>query len=177
MVSPGVPVSTPQIDAARRPVYRSSVTSSCSSRRPRRQSWAITGSNRKSTVTTLLGEMAKASGLQVAVGGNLGTRRWTCSTTTFSFMCWSCRFQLETTESLQAAVATVLNVSADHMDAMPISTSTQLAKARILRGAGVGVYNADDPLLPRCRAPVMRGISRWANRRTTRCSVLFARRR
>ena len=73
VVSPGVPVATPQIDAARQrgvPVIGRHRVVRAAAQAP---VVAITGSNGKSTVTTLLGEMAKASGIRVAVGGNLGT--------------------------------------------------------------------------------------------------------
>ncbi|MCB1801029.1 MAG: UDP-N-acetylmuramoyl-L-alanine--D-glutamate ligase [Gammaproteobacteria bacterium] len=148
VVSPGVPVSTPQIDAARRrgvPVIGDIELFIQAAKAP---VVAITGSNGKSTVTTLLGEMAKASGLQVAVGGNLGTPALDLLDDDVQlYVLELSSFQLETTESLQAAVATVLNVSADHMDRYADIDEYAAAKARILRGAGVGVYNADDPLV------------------------------
>jgi UDP-N-acetylmuramoylalanine--D-glutamate ligase len=107
---------------------------------------AITGSNGKSTVTTLLGEMARANGIKVAVGGNLGTPALDLLDDAVElYVLELSSFQLETTQSLQAAVATVLNVSPDHMDRYADIEAYAAAKERVMQGAGVGVYNADDP--------------------------------
>ncbi|WP_407842620.1 Mur ligase family protein, partial [Enterobacter hormaechei] len=81
---------------------------------------AITGSNGKSTVTTLVGEMAKAAGKNVGVGGNIGLPALMlldkgCEL----FVLELSSFQLETTSSLHAAAATILNVTEDHMDRYP----------------------------------------------------------
>ena len=137
VVSPGVAVSTRQIDAARRrgvPVIGDIELFAQHAAAP---VVAITGSNGKSTVTTLLGEMAKASGLQVAVGGNLGTPALELLDDAVElYVLELSSFQLETTHSLQAAVATVLNVSADHMDRYASVDEYAAAKERVLRGAG-----------------------------------------
>jgi len=99
-------------------------------------------------VTTLVGEMARQGGIQVAVGGNLGTPALDLLDDTVElYVLELSSFQLETTRSLRAAVAAVLNVSPDHMDRYPDIGSYAGAKARILRGAGVGVFNADDPVV------------------------------
>ena len=147
VVSPGVPVSTPQIAAAQRrgiPVIGDIELFARAATAP---VVAITGSNGKSTVTTLLGEMAKASGVRVAVGGNLGTPALDLLDPKVElYVLELSSFQLETTESLQAAVATVLNVSPDHMDRYSDMDTYAAAKARVMRGAGVGVLNADDPV-------------------------------
>jgi len=148
VVSPGVPVATPQIAAAMArgvPVIGDIELFARSVEAP---VVAITGSNGKSTVTTLVGEMARGSGIKVAVGGNLGTPALDLLDPAVElYVLELSSFQLETTESLQAAVATVLNVSPDHMDRYPDVATYAAAKARVLQGAGVGVYNADDPLV------------------------------
>ena len=148
VVSPGVPVATPQIDAARQrgvPVVGDIELFTQVANAP---VVAITGSNGKSTVTTLLGEMAKASGLKVAVGGNLGTPALDLLDDDIElYVLELSSFQLETTYSMQAAVATVLNISPDHMDRYANVGAYIEAKARVFRGAGVGVFNADDPLV------------------------------
>lgn len=109
---------------------------------------AITGSNGKSTVTTLLGEMARAAGVSVAVGGNLGRPALDLLDPSVElYVLELSSFQLETTASLDAAVATVLNVSPDHMDRYASVDGYASAKARIFRHAGVGVFNADDPMV------------------------------
>lgn len=152
VVSPGVPVATPQIDAARRrgvPVLGDIELFVQAAKAP---IVAITGSNGKSTVTTLLGEMARANGLQVAVGGNLGTPALDLLNDAVQlYVLELSSFQLETTETLQAAVATVLNVSNDHMDRYLDLQQYAAAKSRVMRGAGVGVYNADDPVVAAMR--------------------------
>jgi UDP-N-acetylmuramoylalanine--D-glutamate ligase len=148
VVSPGVPVTTPQIAAARHRGIPVVGDIELFARVAAAPVVAITGSNGKSTVTTLVGEMAKASAIRVAVGGNLGTPALDLLDDAVElYVLELSSFQLETTESLQAAVAAVLNVSPDHMDRYPDVDTYAAAKARVLRGAGVGVYNADDPLV------------------------------
>ena len=148
VVSPGVPVSTPQIAAAQHRGVPVVGDIELFARVATAPVVAITGSNGKSTVTTLLGEMAKASGVRVAVGGNLGTPALDLLDPDIElYVLELSSFQLETTESLQAAVATVLNVSPDHMDRYPDIDAYAAAKARVMRGAGVGVLNADDPVV------------------------------
>ncbi|MEH6469759.1 MAG: UDP-N-acetylmuramoyl-L-alanine--D-glutamate ligase [Halopseudomonas sp.] len=115
---------------------------------------AITGSNAKSTVTTLVGDMAKDAGVAVAVGGNLGTPvlELLSEGDKELYVLELSSFQLETTEQLRAAAATVLNVSPDHMDRYPDLAAYHRAKQRVYRNCQHAVYNADDaltqPLLP-----------------------------
>ncbi|MEK7323335.1 MAG: UDP-N-acetylmuramoyl-L-alanine--D-glutamate ligase [Pseudomonadota bacterium] len=110
---------------------------------------AITGANGKSTVTTLVGEMAADAGRQVRVGGNLGTPALDLieENAPDVYVLELSSFQLETTTSLNAAAATVLNLSPDHMDRYRDMDEYAAAKARIYRGDGVMVINADDPLV------------------------------
>lgn len=109
---------------------------------------AITGSNGKSTVTTLLGEMAAAAGLRVAVGGNLGRPALELLPDKPElFVLELSSFQLETTYSLKPKAAVVLNVSADHMDRYASLQDYADTKAGIYRHAGIRVYNADDPMV------------------------------
>jgi UDP-N-acetylmuramoylalanine--D-glutamate ligase len=106
----------------------------------------ITGSNGKSTVTTLVGEMARAAGLRVAVGGNLGTPALDLIAPDVRlYVLELSSFQLETTFSLRCAAAAVLNLSEDHLDRHGSMAAYAAAKARILRGATAAVLNADDP--------------------------------
>ena len=107
---------------------------------------AITGSNGKSTVTTLVGEMARASGLRTAVGGNLGKPALELLDPAIElYVLELSSFQLETTRSLRPRVATVLNISADHLDRYPSLEAYAAAKASLLSGAEVGLLNRDDP--------------------------------
>ncbi len=106
----------------------------------------VTGSNGKSTVTTLLGEMAVAAGRRVAMGGNLGTPALELLDRQADlYVLELSSFQLETTVSLRPEVALLLNLSADHLDRHGSLEAYTAAKARILRGARRMVLNADDP--------------------------------
>jgi UDP-N-acetylmuramoylalanine--D-glutamate ligase len=108
---------------------------------------AITGSNAKSTVTTLVGEMAAAAGKKVAVGGNLGTPALDLLNDAVElYVIELSSFQLETTDQLNAEVATCLNISEDHMDRYADLPAYHLAKHRIFRGAQQVVVNRDDAL-------------------------------
>ncbi|HYW02703.1 MAG TPA: UDP-N-acetylmuramoyl-L-alanine--D-glutamate ligase [Gammaproteobacteria bacterium] len=110
---------------------------------------AITGSNGKSTVTSMLGSMAAAAGYDARVGGNIGTpalellRRREPDLYVLELS----SFQLETTVSLDAAAAVVLNVSPDHLDRHGSLQAYAAAKQRIYAGSGTAVINADDPLV------------------------------
>lgn len=106
---------------------------------------AITGSNGKTTVTTLLGEMAREAGRHVGVGGNIGTPALdllNCGHDLYVLELSS--FQLESLSSLKPAGATVLNVSEDHMDRYTGLDDYARAKQRIFTGTEVAVLNRDD---------------------------------
>ena len=107
---------------------------------------AITGSNGKSTVTTLLADMAKGSGKRTSSGGNLGPPALDLlsDTTTELYVVEMSSFQLESTSSLTPVAATVLNISPDHMDRYPNLDAYAAAKQRVFRGDGVMVINRDD---------------------------------
>lgn len=109
---------------------------------------AITGSNGKSTVTTLVGEMAKAAGVSVGVGGNIGIPVLSLLNQGHQlYVLELSSFQLETTSSLQALAATVLNVTEDHMDRYPLGLEQyREAKLHIYHNAQHCVVNAQDPL-------------------------------
>ncbi len=113
---------------------------------------AISGSNGKSTVTTMLGEMAKATGMKVGVGGNLGTPALDLLALNAQlYVLELSSFQLERTSALNAAAATVLNVSADHLDRHVDMDEYAREKQRIFRGDGFMVINADDPVVSAMR--------------------------
>lgn len=107
---------------------------------------AITGSNGKSTVTTLVAEMAKNAGCSVRAGGNLGTPALDLldATEPDLYVLELSSFQLETTASLNAAAAVVLNISIDHMDRYQNMDEYIAAKERVYHGTGIMVLNADD---------------------------------
>lgn len=108
---------------------------------------AITGSNGKTTVTTLVGEMARAAGVKVAVGGNIGTPALDLLDDGVElYVLELSSFQLETTDELGALAATVLNVSDDHMDRYDSKMDYFQAKQRIYRGCQHAIVNLDDAL-------------------------------
>jgi len=108
---------------------------------------AITGTNGKSTVTTLVSEMAAKAGRNVQVGGNLGMPALELlgKEETDLYVLELSSFQLETTHSLNAVAAVVLNVTADHMDRYESIDEYCAAKAKVYSGDGVMVINRDDP--------------------------------
>ncbi|WP_432324986.1 UDP-N-acetylmuramoyl-L-alanine--D-glutamate ligase [Yersinia enterocolitica] len=128
---------------------------------------AITGSNGKSTVTTLVGEMAKAAGWQVGVGGNIGVpalnllKQLSLQKHENQLVVLELSsFQLETTSSLRASAATILNVTEDHTDRYPFGLQQyRAAKLRIYENAKVCVVNADDALTMPVRGADNRCIS------------------
>jgi UDP-N-acetylmuramoylalanine--D-glutamate ligase len=125
---------------------------------------AITGTNGKSTTTVLLGNMLKAAGAHVFVGGNLGTplsdavssgERWDAAVAEVS------SFQLEWVPTFRPAVAVLLNLTPDHQDRYPNPADYGAAKANVLahqQRGDVAVLNRDDAWV-------------WARRRDTRAAV------
>ncbi|AJJ01192.1 UDP-N-acetylmuramoylalanine--D-glutamate ligase [Yersinia pseudotuberculosis IP 32953] len=122
---------------------------------------AITGSNGKSTVTTLVGEMAKAAGWSVGVGGNIGVPALTLLKQDNQLTVLELSsFQLETTHSLRASAATILNVTEDHTDRYPLGLQQyRAAKLRVYENAKVCIVNADDALTMPVRGADSRCIS------------------
>lgn len=114
---------------------------------------AITGSNAKSTVTTLIGLMAADAGKKVAIGGNLGRPALDLLKDQPELIVLELSsFQLETTSHLNAEVAVLLNMSEDHLDRHGDMLGYHKAKHRIFQGVKKVVYNRDDslsrPLVP-----------------------------
>lgn len=107
----------------------------------------ITGTNGKSTVTTLVARMAAAAGRKVLAGGNLGEPALDLLERPKPdlYVLELSSFQLETTTSLVLQAAVVLNVSADHLDRYPSVAAYSQAKGRIFANASSVVLNADDP--------------------------------
>ena len=108
----------------------------------------VTGTNGKSTVTTLVARMAERAGLRVRAGGNLGPPALDLlADGTELYVLELSSYQLETTRSLHCRAATVLNLSADHLDRYPSLASYAAAKARIFVRCDTAVINLDDPLV------------------------------
>jgi len=111
---------------------------------------AITGANGKTTVTSMVGAMCCAAGLDTAVAGNISPAvlNVLCDRNGVQPQAWVLElssFQLETTHSLNADAAAVLNVTEDHLDRYVGMDKYAAAKARIFAGQGVQVVNRDNP--------------------------------
>ena len=106
----------------------------------------ITGTNGKSTVTTLVGRMAQRAGRRTRVGGNLGEPALELLDPAAElYVLELSSYQLDTTESLTLSAAAVLNVTADHLDRYAALADYAASKARIFHRCGTAVLNADDP--------------------------------
>ncbi|MCW8996126.1 MAG: UDP-N-acetylmuramoyl-L-alanine--D-glutamate ligase [Psychromonas sp.] len=107
----------------------------------------ITGSNGKSTVTSLLGEMARSANIKVAVGGNIGVPALDLLSPEIElYILELSSFQLETTVSLNADIATILNVSEDHLDRYDSYQHYAQTKQRIYEQSKLALFNRDDLL-------------------------------
>ena len=147
VVSPGVSVADSAIEAARQQGVTVIGDVELFCRAVQQPIIAITGSNAKSTVTTLLGEMAKASGLKVGVGGNIGlpVLDLLAQGQQDIYVLELSSFQLETTQSLNAKAAVVLNVSEDHLDRYANFADYVFAKQRIYHHCAAVIFNREDP--------------------------------
>ncbi len=162
VASPGVPLATPAIAAAIESglrvvgdveLFAEAIAGTKS------KVIAITGANGKTTVTTLVGEMCRTAGLDTVVAGNIGLAVLDALTGLNGrvpdvFVLELSSFQLETTHTLAADAAAVLNVTEDHMDRYAGMADYAAAKARIFHGAGVQVLNREDEW---CRGMVQEG--------------------
>ena len=148
VVSPGVSLKHPLISAARARGVEVIGDVELFARAATAPVVAITGSNGKSTVTTLVGEMARAAGRAVKVGGNLGTPALDLLPVNEAepelYVLELSSFQLESTFSLAARAAVILNISPDHMDRYDGLDDYAKAKRRIYHNAEVQVVNLDD---------------------------------
>lgn len=146
VLSPGIALATPFIAKARSlglPVFGDIELFARQTHAP---VVAITGSNGKSTVTTLLGRMSEQAGIDVRAGGNLGTPALDLiqGKEPQLYVLELSSFQLEVTASLQCVAATVLNISPDHLDRYATLADYAAAKARIFNHCDVAVVNRDD---------------------------------
>ncbi len=173
IVSPGVPTNVPLLAAARQrglPVWGEI---ELSVRFCRGRIVGITGSNGKSTVTTMTGAILRGAGIPGATGGNLdrplgdllgldGPQAWHALELS--------SFQLETVETLHAEVAVVLNLSPDHLDRHGSLEAYGQAKARLLelqRPDSDAVLSADDPESARFHSAVRGRLHLFSTRRET----------
>ncbi len=150
VVSPGVPLDTPELVQARnfgRPVIGEL---ELAARFLKGKTLAITGSNGKTTTTTLIGEILEAAGLPTLVGGNIGVPVVALidesTPDTWSVLEVS-SFQLESTEQFHPQIAVILNITPDHLDRHGTFENYARAKERIFAAqtpADFLVLNADN---------------------------------
>ena len=148
VISPGVSASEPEIAAAVARGVPLTGDIELFAQAVNAPVLAVTGSNGKSTVVTLLSAMARRAGKEVRTGGNIGTPALDLLSDTEPdlYVLELSSFQLETVESLRPLAAVVLNVSADHMDRYSDLASYAAAKQAVYQQAEMQVVNADDPL-------------------------------
>lgn len=147
IISPGVAITSPEIAFAMARGVSVIGDIELFAQAVKKPVIAVTGSNGKSTVVSLLAAMAKASGINAGVGGNLGTPA--LSLLNHEYQCYILElssFQLETSYTLHSKVAGVLNISEDHMDRYIDLSAYQQAKLRIYENAEYAVVNREDHL-------------------------------
>ena len=166
VVSPGVPLEDPFFAEARRRGLEIVGDIELFARAVDAPVAGITGTNGKSTVTTLLGRMAARAGVKVRVGGNLGEPALDLLAAAHSageavelYVLELSSFQLEATHSLDLAAAAVLNVSPDHLDRYASVAAYADAKARIFARCDTAVTNQDDPLVVAMPRPGQRTLT------------------
>lgn len=127
---------------------------------------AITGTNGKTTTTALTGHLLRSMGQSVGVAGNISPAALTALANQVAqkdlpqvWVLELSSFQLETTTSLQAVAATVLNISDDHLDRYADLAAYAAVKARIFQGAGVQVLNRQDAYVSAMRLAGRRLLS------------------
>ncbi len=153
VLSPGVPPTLPPLYAARRAGVPITGELELASRFIQAPIVGITGTNGKSTVTSLCGAIAEATGRPTFTGGNLGTPLLDAVDTPAAgpagiVVCEMSSYQLETADSLRCAAAAVLNLTPDHLDRYGTMTAYGDAKSRIagnLHSLDPLVLSADDP--------------------------------
>lgn len=145
IISPGLAVARPEIQQAIQAGIEVVGDVELFCREAKAPIIAITGSNGKSTVTTLTTEMAKQAGLKVGMGGNIGVPVLSLLEEDYDlFVLELSSFQLETTYSLKAKAATILNISEDHMDRYRSLADYRNAKLRIYENAEHIIVNGED---------------------------------
>ncbi|GLR63146.1 UDP-N-acetylmuramoyl-L-alanine--D-glutamate ligase [Marinospirillum insulare] len=146
VVSPGISIADPAIEAAQKLGVKVLGDIELFCREVDQPILAITGSNAKSTVTSLVGEMATEAGLQVGIGGNIGVPVLDLLTQAKQnlYVLELSSFQLETTQSLNALGAALLNISEDHLDRYTGLDDYIFAKQRIYHRCSTAIYNRQD---------------------------------
>lgn len=159
VVSPGLPLDEPLFAAARARGIELVGDVELFAREAAAPVVAITGTNGKSTVTTLVGEMARHAGWDVRVGGNLGTPALDLlGGSPQLYVLELSSYQLESTSSLGLVAGAVLNLTPDHMDRYAGLGEYAAAKARIFAHCATAVVNLDDPWVAAMPRPGQRVV-------------------
>lgn len=147
VVSPGVSLQEPAIARCIRAGVPAIGDVELFARAVKKPVIAITGSNGKTTVTSLVGKMVADAGFAVEVCGNIGQPVLTAITKPLPdfYVTELSSFQLETTYSLKPLTAVVLNVCQDHMDRYDSYEDYYQAKRRVYHGCQYPIVNADEP--------------------------------
>ena len=139
---------------------------------------AVTGSNGKSTVTTLASKMLSAQGLAAPAGGNLGPPALELlDAPADAYVIEISSFQMETTDSLAPLAAAVLNLSPDHLDRHVTLERYAELKEKLLRAADHAVVNADDPIVAAMGARHPRAVSFSVSKQLERGYSIVAQQR
>ena len=151
VISPGVHLDIPVLEEARKrgiPILSEVELASMFFTKP---VIAITGTNGKTTTTTLIGEIFKDAGFRVAVGGNIGHPLVSIDDTNLDYVIAEISsYQLETIDAFRPYIAVMLNLTEDHLERYKTMEAYGRAKERIFRNQRQDdhfVYNADDPLV------------------------------
>ncbi len=158
VISPGVPHTLPQLEAARRRGVPVIGEVELASRFIQKPIIAVTGTNGKTTTTTLLGSMLAASGMSAFVGGNIGNPLIEIVDRTADLdviVAEISSFQLDTVETFRPHVAVLLNISPDHLDRYATLDEYAASKGRIFANQGpedFAICHGNDRLVQRqCR--------------------------
>lgn len=147
VISPGVPLSSPAVQEAQQAGIDITGDIDLFAHEANAPVVGITGSNGKSTVTTLLNAMATRAGVRVAMGGNIGTPALSLLADDVQlYILELSSFQLETMRELQLEAGVVLNISDDHMDRYPDLAGYALSKHNLYQHSRNWVVNRDDAL-------------------------------
>lgn len=147
ITSPGISLEEPFLQKAKQKNISVIGDIECLARNITAPVIAITGTNGKSTVTTLVGEMAKQAGLSVAVAGNIGLPVLDLLDDEHSYDLWVLElssFQLDLIESLKPVASTVLNISPDHLDRHHTMAQYTQSKHRVYKNSTQLIYNRED---------------------------------
>ncbi len=161
VVSPGLAMDIPLLVAARARGIPVIGELELFARAVDRPVVAITGSNGKSTVTTLTSELLNAAGIRAPAGGNLGpaaldllrlhaaqgSAHGAAKGAADAYVLEVSSFQMETTQSLHPVAAALLNIAADHLDRHGSLAHYAMLKTRLIAAADVAVCNIDDDIV------------------------------